>query len=290
MRHEENDENILSNSNESDSESDHISNQNIMDLLDIAPQIRDTMKTEIVELEVETILADAGMSVFVRNQNVKDTFEEIIRSKNNYQVIIKYQNNDRITFIYKELMETLKEAFQMPQNIPYLDVLSEYHSIKSKKSENIAGSSNHQRKDKYKDEKNESHKDRSKDDDKSMSKHSTSDKKSEKDKEKKENKDSLFLYPDKVLKKSEDDNRKADRDESSKSRKEHKEKRDESLPSDKGDVHRSRDHKSKDKDKKKWSSHEKDGTLLGQNLIMTMDHIKMQMEIQALSLWAHCLK
>ena len=76
-------------------------------------------------------------------------------------------------------MDSLKEAFEMPKNITYSGALSEYHSIKSKKLENIAGSSNHQRKDKYKDEKNESHKDRSKDDDKSMSKNSTSDKKSE---------------------------------------------------------------------------------------------------------------
>ena len=35
-------------------------------------------------------------------------------------------------------MDSLKEAFEMPKNIPYSDVLSEYHSIKSKKLENIA--------------------------------------------------------------------------------------------------------------------------------------------------------
>ena len=39
----------------------------------------------------------------------------------------------------------------------------------------------------------------------------------------------------------------------------HKEKHDESSSSDMDDVHRSRDHKSKDIDKKEWSSHVKDG-------------------------------
>ena len=111
--------------------SDKDSNTEATEKLNTKPS-ENTMKTEMVESEVETIFADAGMSVFVRNQNVKEAFEEIIRSKNNYQVIIKYQNNNRIIFTYKELMDSLKEAFKMPKNIPYSDVLTEYYGLKSK--------------------------------------------------------------------------------------------------------------------------------------------------------------
>ena len=47
-------------------------------------------------------------------------------------MIIKFQNNNRIIFTYKELMDSLKEVSKMPKNIPYSDVLTEYYGLKSK--------------------------------------------------------------------------------------------------------------------------------------------------------------